>query len=167
MGFAPAWPPSVAAGSSPDAAPGVVSACPLDPMTPQLGRIKKRSDFLRAARSGRKWAAAGLVLQACERAATAARDEEAAAMRVGFTASRKVGNAVARNRARRRLKALSQELLPLRGRPGRDYVLIARAETLRRPYAQLLSDLRTALGRVDGNRGKVDRRRAKPAGMRP
>lgn len=115
-------------------------------MTPQLGRIKKRSDFLRAARGGRKWAAAGLVLQACERAGAADQEQ---VMRVGFTASRKVGNAVARNRAKRRLKALSQELLPLRGRPGRDYVLIARQATLSRPYPALRADLETALEQVE------------------
>jgi ribonuclease P protein component len=69
--------------------------------------------------------------------------------RVGFTASRKVGNAVVRNRARRRLKAAADAVLAARARPGTDYVLIARAATPSRPYADLLSDLETALERVE------------------
>ena len=66
-------------------------------------------------------------------------------IRVGYTASRRVGNAVQRNRARRRLKALAGEVLPELGRPGYDYVLIARASTPSRPFAALTQDLRRAL----------------------
>ena len=137
-------------------------------MTPQLGRIKKRSDFLRAARAGRKWATAGLVLQAFDRRPAGSGpanddlcpDSGVEDLRVGFTASRKVGNAVARNRARRRLKALSRELLPSHGRPGTDYVLIARQATLERPYAGLRADLETALEKIERRRGgrPADRR---------
>lgn len=68
-------------------------------------------------------------------------------MRFGITASRKVGGAVERNRAKRRLRAAAVEVLPVAGRPGTDYVLIARAETLRRPYRDLIRDLS---GAVDG-----------------
>ena len=70
-------------------------------------------------------------------------------MRVGFTASRKVGNAVVRNRAKRRLRAAAAEILPRDGRPGTDYVLIARAGTGERRYAELLGDLAAALRQVD------------------
>jgi ribonuclease P protein component len=66
-------------------------------------------------------------------------------LRVGFTASRKIGNAVARNRARRRLKAAAQQVLPLYGHAGNDYVLVARRDTLDRPFGDLLGDLKTAL----------------------
>lgn len=69
-------------------------------------------------------------------------------MRVGFTASRKVGGAVVRNRAKRRLRAAAAHILPDAGRPGTDYVLIARAATAARPFAALLDDLETALRRV-------------------
>jgi ribonuclease P protein component len=69
-------------------------------------------------------------------------------VRVGFTASRKVGNAVVRNRAKRRLRAAAAQLLRARGNPRTDYVLIARATTARRPFAALLDDLESALRRV-------------------
>ncbi len=69
-------------------------------------------------------------------------------VRVGFTASRKVGNAVARNRAKRRLRAAAAEVLPRQGVPGTDYVLIARSGTGARPYAQLVADLEGALRQV-------------------
>lgn len=96
------------------------------------------------ARSGRKWATPGLVLQA----GSAVQDAPGDDIGIGFTASRKVGNAVDRNRARRRLKAAVAEVLPQDGRAGRDYVVIARAGTLKRPYGLLLGDLRQALRRV-------------------
>ena len=136
-------------------------------MTPQLGRIKKRTDFLRAARGGRKWATAGLVLQAIERrpAERGRAGDDACAeseIRVGFTASRKVGNAVVRNRARRRLKALSQELLSERGRPGTDYVLIARQATVNRDFPSLRADLESALESIERRKAK-----ARPAKQRP
>jgi ribonuclease P protein component len=69
-------------------------------------------------------------------------------MRVGFTASRKVGNAVVRNRAKRRLRAAAAQVLPEQGRPGSDYVLIARAGTTDRPFSELIADLERALRRL-------------------
>lgn len=70
-------------------------------------------------------------------------------MRVGFTVSRKVGNAVARNRARRRLRAAVDRVMPMRARPGNDFVVIGRAATLTRPFECLVGDLTTALQRLD------------------
>lgn len=70
---------------------------------------------------------------------------------MGFTASRKVGGAVVRNRARRRLKAACASLLPDCGTAGRDYVIIARKSTVTRPYDRLLDDLRTALKRIESD----------------
>jgi ribonuclease P protein component len=125
-----------------------------------VGRLKRRSEFLRVAGTRCKWAAPGLILQAAPAVETSppsggatvtdggAAAPEPAALRVGFTCSKKVGNSVARNRAKRRLRAAAAEVLPILAKSGFDYVLIGRQETLRRPYAQLLQDLRTALKRV-------------------
>jgi len=72
-------------------------------------------------------------------------------IRVGFTCSKKVGNAVARNRAKRRLRAVAREIVPARGQPGWDYVLIGRAgETGARPFDDLRRDLAFALDRLRG-----------------
>ena len=123
-------------------------------MTPVIGRLKTRPEFLRAAAAGRKWAAPGLVLQGRSRRAdrtgddTAEDDAAEQEIRFGLTASRKVGGAVVRNRARRRLRAVASEVLPAAGSAGWDYVLIARAGTLRRPYRDLVGDLRLAIERV-------------------
>ena len=70
-------------------------------------------------------------------------------MRVGFTCSKKVGNAVARNRAKRRLREVARKMLPEQGRPGWDYVLIGRADvTAMHDIEQMARDLEWALGRV-------------------
>lgn len=117
-------------------------------------RLKRRAEFLRVAGSGRKWAAPGVILQALKRPADApsgnARPYPIApdTVRLGFTVSRKVGNAVKRNRARRRLRAAANEVIPALAKPGYDLVLIGRGQTLTRPYAALLDDLTVALKRV-------------------
>jgi ribonuclease P protein component len=119
--------------------------------------LARRADFLRIAGRGAKWATAGLVLQACPQPAPSdapGRDPSGAnvsatpTIRVGFTASKKVGGAVVRNRARRRLRALAREVLAREAQPGYDYVLIARAETATRDYADLQKDVRFALKRL-------------------
>jgi ribonuclease P protein component len=74
---------------------------------------------------------------------------------VGFTASRKVGNAVLRNRAKRRLRAAAAAVLPRLGRPGTDYVLVARGETASRPFAELLANLESAVRQLDRPRQKT------------
>jgi len=110
-----------------------------------LSRLRVRADFLRLAR-GRKWSAAGLVLQMQSTPAELA--PEANAVRVGFTVTKKVGDAVRRNRAKRRLREVARAVLPLYGVGGTDYVLIGRDGTLTRGFADLIADLRTALDRV-------------------
>jgi ribonuclease P protein component len=112
-------------------------------MTVRLDKLKTRADFLRVAGTRVRAARPGLVLQAAPRPG-----DGALALRVGFTASKRVGNAVARNRAKRRLRAAAASVLPLHGKPGTDYVLIARAETGGRVYAELLADLEGALRQV-------------------
>ena len=81
-------------------------------------RLKRRREFLHVARAGRKWAAPGLVLQVLNRhAVTNANAGDQVDMdniRVGFTVTRKVGGAVVRNRARRRLRAAVETVMPTR-----------------------------------------------------
>jgi len=114
-----------------------------------VARLRRRPEFLAVAKSGRRWAAPGLVLQAVRRPEGSRLPP---APRIGFTASRKVGIAVERNRARRRLKAAAAAVLPQAGEPGFDYVVIARGETLTRPFSDLPGDLETALKRVHAPR---------------
>jgi len=100
--------------------------------------LKSRREFLYVAR-GAKAVRPGVVIQA--------RPSDAAGQtcRVGFTASKKVGGAIARNRCKRRLRETARSLLPLHGAPGVDYVFIARAATAARAWPALLDDVKTAL----------------------
>ena len=123
---------------------GTMDGSPAVSVCPPVTVLKKRSDFLRCAK-GKRFATAGIHLQARKRGA----DEPPAAIRVGFTCSKKVGNAVARNRAKRRLREVVRQVLPRHGRDGWDYVLVGRAETTATlPFDQLLSDLTRALRKV-------------------
>lgn len=72
--------------------------------------------------------------------------------RVGFTVSRKVGNAVERNRARRRLRAVADEIMTEHAQAGFDFVIIGRKNTLKRPFSALQGDLTTALKKLDAYR---------------
>jgi len=107
-------------------------------------RLKRRADFVRVARTGKSRREPGLVLQ------TAPRPPEApgGTPRVGITATRRIGGAVTRNRAKRRLRALADQVLADRAQPDKDYVLIARNGTLTRSYADLTSDLLRALAKL-------------------
>ncbi|MGZ0190021.1 MAG: ribonuclease P protein component [Alphaproteobacteria bacterium] len=117
-------------------------------MTERPGRIKQRSEFLAAAK-GRKAGGRALGLQGRRRQS----DEGFTGVRLGFTCSKKVGNAVMRNRARRRLKAAAAEVAPELGLDGCDYVLIGRTATIKHPFDKLLSDMRRAFKDV---RGKLE-----------
>ena len=107
----------------------------------ELGRLKRRSEFLTVAGVRRKWVAPGLILQARRHDDRQHPPASGPAVRFGLTASKKVGNAVARNRARRRLRAAAIELLTAHGAHGFDLVLIARGDTLIRDWAGLKADL--------------------------
>jgi ribonuclease P protein component len=122
-----------------------------------IGRLKRRAEFLQVAAANRKWVAPGLILQVRRQPSTESLSDDAPravpakvvreAVRVGFTASRKVGNAVARNRARRRLRSVAREVLS-HAEPGNDFVLIARPATVDRDYQALVTDLVAGLKRL-------------------
>jgi len=103
----------------------------------KLGVLKKRSEFLYV-REGFYSAKGGVVVQMRENATRSG-------IGIGFTATKKIGNAVTRNRAKRRLRQAARTLLPELGLPGHDYVLIARNSTTVRNWADLLDDTRKAL----------------------
>ena len=110
----------------------------------RVATLKRRPEFLRI-RKGARFAASGFVLEAKRR------DDEsvpADGARFGFTVSKKVGNAVERNRIKRRLKAAVRDLVREHSRSDFDYVLIARRAALDAGFAALVSDLIKALGRV-------------------
>jgi ribonuclease P protein component len=104
-----------------------------------IPRLKVRAEFLAAAKAA--WQARpGVVVQARPR------DDDA--IKVGFTATKKIGNAVVRNRAKRRLREAAEAMIPQFGKPGHDYVLIARADTVSRDWQALLDDVKAALIRL-------------------
>jgi ribonuclease P protein component len=103
--------------------------------------LNKRSDFL-AANSGKRAAFGGLVLLVRDR------QDSTAHMRVGYTVTKKVGNAVIRNRVKRRFRELARELLPQAGVAGADHVLIGRNSAVERDFSKLRNDLAKALAKV-------------------
>lgn len=111
---------------------------------PTIGRLKRRPEFLAAAR-GRKAGGAAFGLQARRRRLSEGVGDD---VRLGFTCSKKVGNAVERNRARRRLRAAAAEVAPLHGAAGCDYVLIGRRATIDYPFDRLQADMRRAFDAV-------------------
>ncbi|TPG12849.1 ribonuclease P protein component [Sphingomonas oligophenolica] len=103
--------------------------------------MSKRRDFL-AANSGKRAPMPGFVLLVRDR-----RDDDPA-MRVGYTVTKKIGNAVVRNRMKRRLRALARDLLPTSGVPGADHVLIGRQGGIERDFAHLKVELAKALAKI-------------------
>jgi ribonuclease P protein component len=105
-----------------------------------MQRLRQRADFLATA-TGAKAPVTGFVLQALDR-------REDGPVRVGFTVSKKVGNAVERNRVRRRLREVVRLAPAARMRPGHDYVLVGRRAALAMPFHRLIEDFDQALRRV-------------------
>ena len=118
-------------------------------MSGDMDGLKKRREFLRAARA-RKAVRPGLVLQAYRRSADGT-------ARVGYTATKKIGNAVARNLARRRLREAARQVLAHSGQNGFDYVLVARKVVLTQRFAEIVRDLKSALDDVHRHNGKPAR----------
>ena len=113
---------------------------------PPLERLRKRADFLAAAK-GFACARGAVLAQARER------NDGTPVIRVGFTATRRIGGAVVRNRAKRRLREAVRQTLPALGRAGCDYVLIARGGVASRPWPRLLDDVKSALIRLAADLG--------------
>jgi len=152
MGFVPAWRRWAAARSSRIAVrkagrnypPDFCSAKGLRVNTEVLAppdTLRRRAAFLRLAARGRKLARPGFVLQVLH-------NDSAAPLRVGYTATKKLGNAVARNRARRRLKEAARLTLAGRKLDGVELVLICRQDTATIPFATLRADLAAAIAAV-------------------
>ena len=113
-----------------------------------VGRLKRRPEFLAVAGTRRKHVAPGLILQVRRHDDRQRPAPGEPPLRIGLTASRKVGNAVVRNRARRRLREAARLILPAHAAPGHDFVLVARKDTADRPWTDLLGDLTAALKRL-------------------
>lgn len=118
-----------------------------DPM--KIDRLTRRPQFLEAAK-GVSQARGAVVVQQLDR------QDGQTAIRLGFTATRKVGGAVVRNRCKRRLREAARLLAPLHGRPGCDYVFIARMGTADRDWDRLLDDVKSALTRLATPRAAPD-----------
>lgn len=112
----------------------------------KLERLKKRADFLACAK-GAVCARGALLIQALPRA------DGSDHVRAGFTATRRIGGAVVRNRAKRRMREAARALLPDLARPGFDYVFVARGGAPTRPWPRLLDDMKSALIRLAADHG--------------
>ena len=110
-----------------------------------MERLRQRADFVATA-AGAKAAAAAFVLQARNR-------QDQGPARFGFTVSKKVGNAVERNRVRRRLREIVRLSGAIRLRVGHDYVLVGRRAALELPFSRMAQEFEGALRRVHGGRG--------------
>jgi ribonuclease P protein component len=112
---------------------------------PLIQKLTKRSEFLACAQAP-SCAKGSVVVQARPRG------DDAPLVRVGFTATKRIGGAVERNRAKRRMREAARVLLPEFASPGVDYVIIARGGVLKRPWARLLDDVKSALLRLAAER---------------
>ena len=113
---------------------------------PKIRRIQKRSDFLACAKAPH-CARGAVLIQARAR-------DDSPLVRAGFTATKRIGGAVERNRAKRRMREAARLILPDLAHPGFDYVFIARGGVTTRPWPRLLDDVKSALLRLAADRDR-------------
>ncbi len=120
----------------------------------KITTLAKRQDFLRIASGRKKWVAQSMIVQIAEKPPTENQDSttDNLTIRVGYTASKKVGNAVRRNRAKRRLREVARKILPLYGKKDHDYVLIARTSSVEMSFDQLIRDFKWCLKRLGSSK---------------
>ncbi|MCO5090426.1 ribonuclease P protein component [Bosea sp. (in: a-proteobacteria)] len=129
----------------------------------RLARLTQRRDFLAAAEHGRRFRSPVFMAQVRDAAPGETREGgEPARLRLGLTASRKTGNAVKRNRIRRRLRAAAAQALADRAQCPCDIVIVARAEVLVADFRALVADLSIAIDRAKPHKPHADRRRPHP-----
>lgn len=132
----------------------------------EIGRITGRPDYLAIAATGRKWVTPSFILQASP-PPHADDDGKTRSARVGFTVSKKVGNAVKRSRARRRLKEAARLVFPEKAPQDWDFVVIGRAAATNFPFEKICADMRWALAKLASNADlKTSNARNKPAAKR-
>ena len=117
----------------------------------KIERLKKRPDFLACAQATH-CARGAVLIQARPRPGQGG--DEAPLVRAGFTATKRIGGAVERNRAKRRLREAARLLLPELASPGFDYVFVARGGVTTRPWPRLLDDVKSALIRLAADRDR-------------
>jgi ribonuclease P protein component len=141
-----------------DAVPSLLSLAdaPVPAAPFAIERLRKRPEFLACAKAP-SCARGAVVIQAL------ARSDGRSLVRAGFTATKRIGGAVERNRAKRRMREAARLLLPQFARPGFDYVIIARGGVIARPWDRLLDDVKSALLRLAAERDGPAR---DPAGAR-
>ena len=122
--------------------------------------ITKRADFL-AANRGKRYATPGFVLLVFDR------KNEDRAIRLGITITRKVGNAVVRNRMRRRFRELAREMLAANGKAGADHILIGRDGGIEHDFHELRADMMRALNKLCDKHRSAEPVEARPADERP
>jgi ribonuclease P protein component len=154
--------PALTALQPPDSRPVETTCGLIDPMSGDrvvgIYKLQKRWQFLACAK-GRSLARGGVAVQVLRRS------DDNPGIGVGFTATRKIGGAVQRNRAKRRMREAARQLLPLHSLPGHDYVFVARGGTIDRDWSRLLDDVRSALtGLANGADEPPRARKPKSAG---
>ena len=114
-------------------------------------QLRKRSEFLRVASTRSKHVTPGLILQYRRHTLKEIQSSQSVALQLGFTVSKKVGNSVTRNRVKRRLRAVARAILPTKESLHHDFVIIGRQNTIKRPFPDLLCDLKMALQKLPSN----------------